>query len=142
MKTFISLIAAVIILYMGQDTETEMTTLENRLPLSTTAPKELKYQHTRFVGEDIEIVVNDLWETQVLRLRLPRHIQVADSIVLDKYHLQYQKEFVYRTIEGAMTIQKKGEYNDSNFIEGQLSYCVTDEKDVFCVTKMPIRIVY
>ncbi len=150
MKSFLSILCALMLLYIGRDTHTELladNSVSKPLPnesssRSKTASFDIKYQHVRFVGQEIEVLAHDLWETQTLRLRIPAHVQTGDIVSLDAQRFQYQNGQTYRMLEGILTVQKAQQTTEPYSIEVVLDYCVTDEKTVFCVSKMLIRVVY
>lgn len=144
MKTLFSFIVALMILYMGRDNETQVSILDapSNPPLSKAGALEIKYQHVRLVGEEIEVTAHDVWETEVLWLRLPVRFQVGDTISLDNQHFQYEKYQPYRLIESFVVItgyEKEGEFYR---LETRLHYCVANENNILCVSEIPLQIVY
>ncbi|MBL7815772.1 MAG: hypothetical protein JNL70_12230 [Saprospiraceae bacterium] len=145
MKTFLSILTACAVLYFGRDTETHVSIDETpaQHPLSKSPTLSVvAYQYARRVGETVEIAAHDVWESERLQFRLPIHLTVGDSVLLDKSSFFYQKNRDFQTLEAAFAIRRYDNDGQLRHLEGVLNYCVQYGEEVLCVSQIPIKVAF
>ena len=146
MKTFITILVAIVILYIGRDTETRIT-IEKGEPthhfIKSHPVISMPYQHSRIRNAYIEIVIHDVWESRFMYLRLPLNLQECDRLELNNAYFTYQTDTVCQLLSGLVLVQKCVALPQKAYqIDILLSYCIRDRLETVCAENIPLRVIY